>query len=178
MATLLPNGKIWHVLGGEGGHTAFAPRSEEDVAIAEILRAEHGFVSSELITSGMALEAVHRAMCQLHDTEYQKLEPADMLALAENGDEICQRVCALRARAVMGFAGDMALANGTRGGVVLAGGVTARLMPWLNTSEAQAYFLKRGPRSEYMLPIPVRVMQGEFAALSGAAALFRDRAAG
>ncbi len=176
MATLLPNGKSWHVLGGEGGHAAFAPRSDEDTAIADILRAEHGFVSYELVTSGKGLEPVHRAMCKLHGRDFVPLEPAIMLALAAKGDEICQLVCALRARAAMGFAGDMALANGARGGVVLAGGVSARLLPWLSQSDAQAYFLERGPRSDYMLPIPVRLMHGDFVALAGAAALLRDRA--
>lgn len=174
MATLLPTNKGWHVLGGEGGHTAYAPRSPEDVSIANILRAEHGFVSHELVTSGMGLEPVHRAMCKLHGKSYTSLQPAQMLDLADKGDDICQRICALRARAVMGFAGDMALANGARGGVVLAGGVTARLLPWLDQPEALAYFLERGPRSDYMLPIPVRVMHGEFVALVGAAAMFRD----
>jgi len=173
MATLLPANNGWRVLGGEGGHTAYAPRSAEDVGIANILRTEHGFVSHELVASGMGLEPVHRAMCKLHGKDFEALEPALMLELADKGDYICQRVCALRSRAVMGFAGDMALANGARGGVVLAGGVTARLLPWLNQPEALSYFLERGPRSDYMLSIPVRAMQGEFVALTGAAALFR-----
>jgi len=180
MATLIASGngsgRKWQVLGGEGGHAAFAPDTNEDMQVAKILRAEHGFVSYELVTSGRGLEPVHRAMCELYGADYRPMTAQNMLAAALDGDVICDRICALRARAIMRFVGDMALANGALGGVALAGGVTTRLLSWLKREEASSAFLERGARSDYMSGIPVRLMQGEFIPLVGAAALFADRA--
>lgn len=175
MATLVPLSKgNWRVMGSEGGHSAFSPRNKEDVRIGEILHGRFGFVSYELVTSGMGLEPVHRAMCSLHKVPYTPMSAQEVVEGANRGIEICQRICKLRARAVMSFAGDMALANATRGGVALAGGVATRLLPWLRQAEAVNCFLDRGPRSAYMEDIPVELMRGEFIPLVGAAALYQD----
>lgn len=177
MATLLPIAEGgWRVLGGEGGHAAFSPRTKEDVGIGEILHSQHGFVSYELVTSGMGLEPVHRAMCQLYKSDYIPMTANEVVKAANSGDEICDRICMLRARAVMSFAGDMALAIGARGGVALAGGVATRLLPWLKQDEAMECFIDRGPRSAYMSKIPVGLMRGDFIPLIGAAALYYDGA--
>lgn len=175
MATLLPLGSgKWKVLGGEGGHSAFAPRSREDVKLGQILHSRYGFVSYELVTSGSGLAAVHWAMCKLYGEPYTEIPAEAVSQAARDGDLICERVCAFRARALMGFLGDMVLANGALGGVVLAGGATASLLPWLEREQAQTYYLDRGPRSAYIANVPVRRMRGEFIPLVGAAALYND----
>ncbi len=44
--------KRWISLPGEGGHVDFAPNSEEEAMILEILRAESGVFHSERVLSG------------------------------------------------------------------------------------------------------------------------------
>ena len=176
MATLLQaDAGKWKVICSEGGHSAFAPRSHEDVKLGQILHSLYGFVSYELVTSGSGLEAVHRAMCKLYGEPFTEMAAEDVSSAAQNGNLICERVCAFRARALMGFIGDMVLANGARGGAVLSGGATESLLPWLGGDEAQTYYLDRGPRSEYIAGIPIRRMRGEFIPLVGAAALYNDQ---
>lgn len=52
VAHLVHVDKRWISLPGEGGHVDFAPNSEEEAMILEILRAEIGHVSAERVLSG------------------------------------------------------------------------------------------------------------------------------
>jgi glucokinase len=151
---------------------AYAPQNEVDFQISQILVRAHDYVSNELIASGSGLPAVHRAFCELYDKPYHDMPPADMLALAANGDAMFTSLCKLRARTVLRAAGDLVLANGARGGVVLAGGVTERLLPYLQADDVQPCFARRGPLSHYLSTCPVHVMTDPLAPLIGAGATY------
>lgn len=175
MATLIPVGPSgWRVLTGEGGHAAFAPVTERECALAEKLRASHGYVSRELVLSGSGLKAVHQALCKLDGVEWEELPPGEIIDRARKGDAICRDICEIRARGTLFALGDAALMNGTLGGVVITGGVAERLEEWLAAPEAIERFLERGPMSDYMRPIPIRLLLSGEAALVGAAALHFD----
>lgn len=175
VATLLPEaGNRWRVVSGEGGHTAYSARTDIEFELFGLLHAEYGYVSNELVCSGMGMEPLHRGLCHLAGTAYEVLDPQSVLDRAEAGDTICLDVCRIRARAIMGAAGDAALTNATWGGVVLAGGVTQRLYPYLLEPESLERFQQRGPRTKIMSSIPIRMMIEEKAPLLGAAALFFD----
>lgn len=170
-----PGGQ-WSVISGEGGHMAFAPRTEIETKLATILRRDHGYVSNELVASGGGLEAVHKAFSELFGVAHVPLSPAEIRKQADAGNEICRSLIEVRALAVMGAAGDLALANGALGGVVLAGGVTERLADFLKTSEARERFSSRGPMSYYLQECPVRLLHDPVAPLIGAAAHFEQHA--
>lgn len=179
MATLLPSGPAgWSVLTGEGGHMAFAPATDREWALAQHLRIQQGFVSSELVLAGMGLDTVHRALCEIDGIVWKQMPPAEIMALAKAGDPICDDICTIRACATMGALGDAALVNGTRGGVVITGGVAERLHDWLVRPNAMARFFERGPREEYMRDMPIRLLLSGEAALIGAAALYYDQEGG
>jgi len=175
MATLLPEGdRGWRVMTGEGGHAAFAPRSEREWELTKRLRVSHGYVSKELVLSGSGLNAVHQALCDIDGEPWQVTAPAEIMRRAMEGDRICRDICEIRAGATLDALGDAALINGTRGGVVITGGVAERLVDWLAQSEAMSRFFERGPMSHYMEPIPIRLLMESEAALIGAAALYFD----
>ena len=175
VATLMTSSQSgWRVLQGEGGHIAYAPQTGLEFQIAQILMREHGYVSNELIASGSGLPAVHQAFCKVYDCAYKDMHPADMLALAEDGDEMFIALCKLRARTVLRAAGDLVLANGARGGVVLAGGVTERLIPYLSAKDVKPSFASRGPLSHYLDACPVDILTEPTAPLIGAAAMHRQ----
>jgi glucokinase len=173
VATLLQMpGAHWQVLQGEGGHMAYAPQNEVDFQISQILVRTYGYVSNELVASGSGLPAVHRAFCELYGIPYHDIPPGEMLELAANGDEMFTTLCTLRARTVLRAAGDLVLANGARGGVVLAGGVTERLLPYLQQDKVRKCFARRGPLSHYLSSCPVRIMTAPTAPLVGAGAAY------
>ena len=174
-ATLLPEGEQgWRVITGEGGHAAYAPRTEREWALCQALRKRHGYVSKELVLSGSGLDGVHEAVCAMYGAPWKKIPPGEILARAEADDPVCVAICEIRAAATLDAMGDAALMNGTRGGVVITGGVAERLAKWLTRPDAMARFFERGAMRDYMRPIPIRLLLSGEAALVGAAALFFD----
>ncbi len=175
MATLLPEGERgWRVMTGEGGHAAFAPRTQREWELVKRLQTTHGYVSKELVLSGSGLNAVHEALCDIDGRNWVETPPAEIMARAIAGDQLCRDICEIRAGATLDALGDAALINGTRGGVVITGGVAERIVDWLSKPKALARFFERGPMSHYMKPIPIRLLMESQAALIGAAALHFD----
>jgi glucokinase len=171
VATLLGSDtSTWHVLTGEGGHVAFSPRDKTELELARILLARYGYVSNELVASGSGLNAVHDAFCEIYGRTYQEISPQEMRRLADAGDAMFLSLIQLRANTVMSAVGDLVLANGALGGVVLAGGVTNRITDFLKTPQAYERFVERGPLCQYLRNCPVNLMRDPEAPLIGAAA--------
>ncbi|MAK59531.1 MAG: hypothetical protein CMK09_00985 [Ponticaulis sp.] len=164
-------GKGWQVITGEGGHVAFAPRNEREMAIRDIISRTHGFVSVEMIVSGRWLRPVYEAICELHGAGPEDLSPQSILDRADKGDAICTDVCTFRANALMGAVGDAAMITGATSGVVMTGGVAKRMVKWLRLTEAIDRFRARGLMSFYLGETPLSVLKNDEAPLIGAAAL-------
>lgn len=177
VATLLKDGYgSWQVLNGEGGHMAYPPRTELEFELARILIRDHGYVSNELVAAGIGLEKVHRAFCEIYGRAFETAAPEEMQERAEAGDEMYAKLLEVRALAVMGAVGDLALANGTRGGVTLAGGVSQKLVTYLKAPAAVERFHNRGGMSSYLENCPVSLLINAEAPLIGAAACFVEEA--
>lgn len=176
VATLLQDAAGgWRVVSGEGGHAAYVARTDQEIALVKYLERAAAYVSNERICSGIAFPAVHRALCEIAGRTYEEKLPQDVFQDAQNGDAISADVCRIRARAIMAAAGDAALINGTWRGVVLAGGVTQRLLPYLIEPESLARFHDRGPHTALMSQLPVKLIALEEAPLIGAATLYFER---
>ena len=172
VATLLAQTDgTWRVLSGEGGFMSYAPETDIEYALAKDLRDHHGYVYNELVCAGIALEKVHAALCRMFDRPYAAMPPAEMLKRAEAGDEMYTELCLIRARGTLCAVGDLVLANGALGGVVLAGGVSERLVPYLKSPSALQRFEQRGRNSAFLANCPIRLMRDPEAPLRGAAAL-------
>lgn len=179
VSTLVPEADgRWRVLAGEGGHIAYAPRTDLERQLACILSRDHGYVSNELVASGSGLDEVHAAFCEIYGIPVTRLTPAEMRMRADAGEAMYRSLIEVRALAVMGAVGDLVLANGALGGVVLAGGVSERIADFLKAPAARERFVLRGPMSDYLQRCPVRLLHDPVAPLIGAAAYFRQQHAG
>ena len=177
VATIIPEANgAWSCVSGEGGHARYAPQTEIERQLAAYLQARHGYVSNELICGGTNLALVHAALCEIEGQPYEAMPHEAILAHAEEDDPICRMLCEIRAAGIMATIGDLALINGTLGGVFLAGGVSQRLQPYLTRQHIGERFFERGPRSEYVRHIPVHLIQSELAPLIGAGALYFQEA--
>lgn len=175
LATLKQAGSAgWIVIGGEGGHQLFAPQDEFEWALAQRLRAIHGYVSNEHVASGSGFENLLAAAASVLGVPRPSATPEDIERRAEAGEELALAVCRVRAGTVMAAAGDAALAANASGGVWLAGGVGQALEPWLKESRALDRFYVRGPRTEFMAGISIRLITSDLAPLLGAAWLWLD----
>lgn len=171
VATLVPlGGGEWRVLSGEGGFMAYAPQTNTEYELARRLRDTQGYVYTEWVCAGIGLEPVHRSLCEIYGRPYAEIDPGGMIDQARSGDPMYLELCRIRARGTLRAAGDLVLANGARGGVVLAGGVSEYLIEFLREDDAIERFVERGRNRAYMEPLPIRVLTDPKAPLIGAGA--------
>lgn len=172
LGLLVPMGREIRVVATEGGHAGFAPRTDLEMEVARILAREYRFVSWERVLSGRGLVNIHRALCQVEGVSWPGHRPEDITseAMTDPGS-LSARVVDFFCTALGGYAGDVALITGARGGLYLGGGILASIRDLLEASGFAARFVDRGPMSSYVEDIPVRLIHSESAALRGAAAL-------
>ncbi len=172
VATLMRVGDKWIVVSGEGGHVAFSPETPLEIELLRALLegAERDYVSAELVASGVGLELVHAAFCEIYGRDMEKLAPEEMQERAKHGDDMFRDLIRLRAHTLMRVAGDMMMANGTSGGVVLAGGVTEHILDYVKADDAIERFNRRGLKRNYVSACPIHLMKDPMAPLVGASA--------
>lgn len=169
MAIVLPQGDSWRILPGEGGHVAFAPADEPQAALWAFLNRRHGRVTWERVVSGPGLAAIHES---LGGASISPQEIATRAAASPGSVE--HRSLDLFLAAYGAFAGDMALACLARGGVFLAGGIAAKLLPQLQQSGFLAAFNAKAEHAAIAARMPVHVATDPLLGLHGALQLARS----
>lgn len=163
MAVVLPEDGGWRILAGEGGHVAFAPADAQQMALWTFLRARHGRVTWERVVSGPGLAAIHAFLAGV------ELSPEQIAAQALANPQSAERRSLDMFLAAYGaFAGDMALTCLARGGVFLAGGIAARLLPALQRSGFLAAFNAKAEHAAIAARMPVHVATDPLLGLRGA----------
>jgi glucokinase len=166
MAVLVRQGDGWRVVPGEGGHVGFAPLDEDQDRVLQALRAEHGRVTAERVISGPGLAAIHRILAG------EDLDPGEIARRAMiDADQAALDTLDLFLSAYGAFAGDMAMAVLARGGVFLAGGIAARLLPVLPASPFLSVFNAKAEHADLVRRMPVAVVTDPSLGLRGAALL-------
>ncbi len=166
-------------LATEGGHIAFAPSDDGEIAVLQTLRHQFGRVSIERILSGPGLENLYRTLARLSGRPSEALSAAEITAQATAGDGGCRAALTMFCSIFGAVAGDIALAHGARGGVFIAGGIALKIEQFLAQSAFRTSFENKGRLSPFVKSIPTRLISNSDAALLGAAraglALRRDR---
>lgn len=163
MAVLVPQDEGFRVLGGEGGHVGFAPRDQAQGEVHAALLAEYGRVTAERVISGPGLAAIHRILAG------EVVAPEAIAVRALAGETAARRSLEVFIDAYGAFAGDMALAVMARGGVYLAGGIAAKIMPLLQSGGFVAAFDAKAEHAELAARMPVYVVSDADLGLKGAA---------
>lgn len=153
------------VLPGEGGHMGFSPASAAQERVWHALMAESGRVEAEDVASGRGIANLYRALTG------RNVETAWIATQALEGDPQCVLAIDIFSECLGNIAGDHALAVMARGGVLLAGGVIARIAPSINKSRFREGFLAKGLMSSLLTRIPVRAITNERLGLLGAATI-------
>jgi glucokinase len=160
----------WVPIAGEGGHVSLSPTNEREADILRLLWQTYPHVSAERVISGMGLENLYRAICQLNGTEAEPLVAAQVSerALATR-DVACEEALACMCRLLGNAAANLALTLGARGGVYIGGGVIARLGDYFSRSGFRAAFESKGRFENYLQRIPTYVICAEQPTLIGCA---------
>lgn len=157
-------------LATEGGHIGFAPQDLEEIGILEALAHRFGRVSVERILSGPGLENLSRALDEIAGRKTRPLSAAQIVEHASRGDGDCRAALSRFCSIFGAVAGDIALAHGARGGVLIAGGIAGKIEPILMQSAFRERFEAKGRLSPFVKAIPTRLIVNPDAALLGAAA--------
>jgi glucokinase len=169
MAIILPQGEGWRIVAGEGGHVAFAPADEQQMALWTFLQTRHGRVTWERVVSGPGLGAIHEFVAGV------ELSPEEIAARAlARPDSAEHRSLDLFLAAYGAFSGDMALACLARGGVFLAGGIAGKLLPVLPQSGFLAAFNAKAEHAAIATRMPIYVATDPQLGLHGALRLAHD----
>ncbi|MBK7846631.1 MAG: glucokinase [Zoogloea sp.] len=171
VAGMVWNGERSQVIPGEGGHMGFSPQTPEQLKLAEALLAQTGRVSVEDMVSGPGLVRIHRFLGGRADS------PAGVGAAAlDCSDPLARRALDLWLEAYGAFAGDLALQWLARGGVYLAGGMAAKLLPdGAGAAPFVAAFNAKREHRPLAEAMPIHLVTEERLGLLGALALAAAR---
>jgi glucokinase len=165
---------------GEGGHATLAAADAGEARVLDWLRGEFGHVSAERVLSGAGIVNLHRAASALAGRPADDLDAAAITArAAAGGDPVAVEAVELFLAFLGGFAGNLALTLGARGGVFIAGGIVPRLGDRIEQSLFRQRFEAKGRFRPYLEAIATRVVLDTAAiALRGADAALDAPSAG
>lgn len=179
-AALVPDRDGWIPLASEGGHADFGPRDEREDRLVRFVRARFGRVSRDRLLSGEGLEHIYDFL----KSEARRSDAPEVARAFREGDraatisrfalsgrdDLCRRALEMFASIYGSEAGNLALQYGATGGVYLAGGIAAKILPALRKPAFRASFRNKPPLTEWLSRIPLRVVREPRVGLLGAAA--------
>ena len=174
------DGRRYHPIASEGGHTDFAARTPLEFELFQYLQQRYDHVSYERVVSGQGLVNLYQF---LRDTGHGE-EPAWLREEMRNADPAaCISQAALSGRSPLcrqaldmlldnygAEAGNVALKVMATGGVWLGGGIVIKVLPRLQSTDLfLRSFTSKGRLRRVLEEIPVRVILNDKNALFGAA---------
>jgi len=174
VASCVPSATGWIALAGEGGHATAAPHDDFESEVLRAARGEHRHVSAERLLSGLGLPLLHRAVCTVRGVPLQALTAEEISRRAlQDGDADCAATIDTFCAMLGGFAGNVALTVGARGGVFVAGGIAHKLGSFFTGSRFRERFEDKGRCRPYLGGIATALITAPHAALTGAAQALR-----
>jgi glucokinase len=153
----------------EAGHADLPTPTEELRSFAKYFNEKHGFCSVEDILSGRGLGHLYRWHSGV------ELPAAEIMKAHVDGSDANATATVMSFGAALGtVVGNLALTILPFGGIYLVGGVSQAIAPFLNDNGFTSSFCDKGRFSEFMDQFPVRVVEDDYAALTGMAALLDE----
>ena len=160
----------WVALPGEGGHATLAASDDLESALLACVRQRYAHVSAERLLSGIGLPLLHQALGQVQGAMPEALTAAQIVEQGQSGgDVLCGQTLDLFCALLGGFAGNVALTLGARGGLYIGGGIVPRFADRFFASAFRERFEAKGRFRDYLAAIPTALITDTLAALSGAA---------
>lgn len=176
-AGLFFDGKNYHPFATEGGHSDFAQRSLQDIAVYHFLMAKYNRVSWERLLSGMGIVNIWEYLTQVEKKispdwlikEMEGKDPAPIISKAalEGSCPVCVETIQLFNRYLATEAVNMILKLKATGGLYLAGGIAPKLLPLLDGYTWDTVFKNSGRMRQLMQEVTVYVVLNEKAPLLG-----------
>lgn len=164
---LVPSADGWAAISGEGGHVTLAAATDDEAAVIRAMREEHGHCSAERLLSGPGLVRLYLALAAMAGRESSGVTPADVTALAAQGEPLARRTVEMFFSMLGTVAGNLAVTLGARGGVYIAGGIVPRVLGAFEASGFRKRFVSKGRYRGYLEAIPTYVVTDAVPAFKG-----------
>lgn len=168
----------------EGGHCSFAPVNDQQIRLLQFMLRRRKHVSTERVCSGIGIPHLYaflRSEMQAAQDKASGLQAAGdrtaaiveaALAASDNagsGDRIAAQAIELFVALLASEAANLVLKVLATGGLFIGGGLTLRILPFLEEQSFMRHFCK-GVYRDMLADIPVHVILEPRSALIGAAA--------
>jgi glucokinase len=147
----------------EAGHMSLPACGGRQDRLVAAMVADFGFASVEEALSGRGVGYLHRVL------HAQEADPATIMTRLAEGDREATATAARFVEIMAVVVGDLALTHLPLGGIYLVGGVARAFAPYLDRFDFAAHMTAKGRFSEFMGQFGVRLVQDDFAALTGCA---------
>jgi len=157
----------------EGGHTDFAPRTEQEIELLRYMKKQNEYVSVELILSGRGFRTIHtflNASVRHPSFEAPESDAApEITRLALAGQcPVCVQTLDLWVSMYGAEAGNLALKTLARGGVWVAGGIAVKIRKKMEDGAFFRAFCEKEKFAALLAQIPIQMVLNEEAPLIGA----------
>lgn len=173
-AILVWNGTRYQVVPSEGGHSDFAPHTEQQIELLRFMRRRYPQVSWELILSGRGFRTLHEFLAPnvLHPSfEDPDADPAPEITRQglDKSCPVCVETLDLWTGVYGAEAGNLALKVLALGGVFVAGGIAVKILEKMKDGTFFKAFQDKWRFEALLNNVPVSVILNESAPLIGAA---------
>ena len=160
----------------EGGHISFAPVTRFEQMVLEHAASRFERVSWERILSGPGLELIDEVSMREHGRAGARRDAKQIVDAAREGTCMAATHSVACFAGLLGsFGGDLALMFQAAGGVVIGGGIAARIAPLISHQSVRERFNQKGRFSGWLGALPLSILLSPNAALTGAAHAFAER---
>ena len=177
-AFLVPHGKKYRIFASEGGHTDFAPRNDLETELLKYLQVKLNVkhVSVERVVSGQGIASIYQFLrdskfapetpeiaerIRLWEQESKKtIDPAAIISQAafKQSDRLCEKTMDIFIEAYGAETGNLALKLLSYGGIYIAGGIAAKILPLMQDGRFLSTFKDKGRVSPLIEAIPVHIV--------------------
>ena len=168
------DGGRYRVVPSEGGHSDYAPHTDQQIELLKFMRTRYPQVSWELILSGRGFRTLHEFLSPTtkHPVfDDPDADPAPFITKTGLAGEcpVCVQTLDLWTEIYGAEAGNLALKVLALGGVYVAGGIAIKILPKIKDGTFFRFFRDKWHFTEMLSNIPVSVVLNESAPLIGAA---------
>lgn len=175
---LIPQGEDYQSFSSEGGHTDFAPRNLIEINLLKYLQNKFNqkHISVERVVSGQGIVNIYQYLRdsnfeqesseignKISSWEQQKnktIDPAAIISQAalNNSDPLCLKTMEIFVEAYGAETGNLALKFLPYGGIYIAGGIAAKILPLMKEKRFLLAFQEKGRMSPLLNKIPLHIV--------------------
>ena len=173
-AILFWDGKRHLPVATEGGHSDFAPQTDQQAELWKFLKKRFEFVSNEIILAGKGFQHLHEFLnpdVRHPGFDDASVDPAPEITRRglDKSCPVCAATLDLWVEIYGSEAGNLAVRTLARGGIYVAGGIAVKILSKLKEGKFAAAASRKEKMGDFLACIPIYVVLNEECPLMGTA---------